>query len=247
MTGDTRSQPMTDPDIEAACEDITKGLKTHRGCSPGSAALAEELIKWVEQYAAKICPPGCLPLPAQEREINLFARITVALRGAAQPAMTLRPLTNEEAALVGNALIASGTMVGEFVPVGDAKGSPYRGPTPQQIEPILDDFLSFNGPTYPELRRRCAQRIFEMCVVMSGTPITPSDNRVSTVSSTNRLSPHNEFNPEKEYPGSYGAVTSTDRCARCGCETKGEVAWVDGKEWCHPCADSPAERGSAAT
>jgi hypothetical protein len=52
--------------------------------SPGSAALAEELIKWVEQYAAKICPPGCLPLPAQEREINLFARITVALRGVAQ-------------------------------------------------------------------------------------------------------------------------------------------------------------------
>jgi hypothetical protein len=30
---------MTDPDIEAACEDITKGLKTHRGCSPGTIEL----------------------------------------------------------------------------------------------------------------------------------------------------------------------------------------------------------------
>jgi len=32
--------------------------------------------------------------------------------------------------------------------------------------------------------------------------------------------------------------TSTDhRCHRCGCETKGEMAWVDGQIWCHPCAD----------
>jgi hypothetical protein len=37
------------------------------------------------------------------------------------------------------------------------------------------------------------------------------------------------------------AVPSADRCARCGCETKGEVAWVDGAEWCHPCADNAAE------
>jgi hypothetical protein len=36
---DQLSQPTTDPDIEAACEDITKGLKTHRGCSPGTDGL----------------------------------------------------------------------------------------------------------------------------------------------------------------------------------------------------------------
>jgi hypothetical protein len=34
-----------------------------------------------------------LPLPAQEREINLFARITVALRGAAQAAPDRGALT----------------------------------------------------------------------------------------------------------------------------------------------------------
>lgn len=33
-------------------------------------------------------------------------------------------------------------------------------------------------------------------------------------------------------------VSSThQRCAKCGCETKGEAALVDGKIWCHPCAD----------
>lgn len=36
------------------------------------------------------------------------------------------------------------------------------------------------------------------------------------------------------------SVPSADRCARCGCETKGEVAWVNGAEWCHPCADTVA-------
>jgi len=35
-----------------------------------------------------------------------------------------------------------------------------------------------------------------------------------------------------------------DRCQRCGCETKGEMAWVDGQIWCHPCADE-ATAGSA--
>lgn len=48
------------------------------------------------------------------------------------------------------------------------QASPLLIPTPQQIEPILDDFLPFDGPTYPELRRRCAQRIFDLCAVMSG-------------------------------------------------------------------------------
>jgi len=51
---------------------------------PDTAGLADELTKWVEQYALKVCPPGCLPLPAQEREINLFARIAIALRAPAQ-------------------------------------------------------------------------------------------------------------------------------------------------------------------
>ena len=36
-----------------------------------------------------------------------------------------------------------------------------------------------------------------------------------------------------------------DRCQRCGCETKGEMAWVDGQIWCHPCADE-ATAGSAS-
>jgi hypothetical protein len=32
-------------------------------------------------------------------------------------------------------------------------------------------------------------------------------------------------------------VSSTTRCANCGCETKGEAALVNGAVWCHPCAD----------
>lgn len=44
--------------------------------------LADELIAWVEQYAKKVCPDGCLPTPGQEREINLFARITRVLQGS---------------------------------------------------------------------------------------------------------------------------------------------------------------------
>jgi hypothetical protein len=27
-------------------------------------------------------------------------------------------------------------------------------------------------------------------------------------------------------------------CAKCGCKTEGEVAWVNNEEWCHPCADA---------
>lgn len=38
----------------------------------------------------------------------------------------------------------------------------------------------------------------------------------------------------------YCAVSSTDRCAKCGRETKGEAALVDGAIWCHPCADAAA-------
>ncbi len=46
-------------------------------------------------------------------------------------------------------------------------------------------------------------------------------------------------------------VSSTHRvCAKCGCETKGEEALVDGKIWCHPCADgvvvSSTQSGGAA-
>lgn len=52
--------------------------------SPESETLADEFTKWVEQYAAKVCPPGCLPTRGQEREINLFARIAIALHGHAQ-------------------------------------------------------------------------------------------------------------------------------------------------------------------
>lgn len=33
------------------------------------------------------------------------------------------------------------------------------------------------------------------------------------------------------------AIPSTERCAKCGCETKREEALVNGEIWCHPCAD----------
>jgi hypothetical protein len=53
-------------------------------------------------------------------------------------------------------------------------------PTPEQIEPILDDYLGVDCPHYEEMRRRCAQRIFDLCVVMSGAPIQ-SSNRIATL------------------------------------------------------------------
>jgi hypothetical protein len=35
------------------------------------------------------------------------------------------------------------------------------------------------------------------------------------------------------------SLPSTDQpCAKCGSETNGEAALVDGQVWCHPCADS---------
>lgn len=43
--------------------------------------LAGELMDWVERYAAKACPDGCLPTRAQEREMEMFARITRVLKG----------------------------------------------------------------------------------------------------------------------------------------------------------------------
>jgi len=42
-------------------------------------------------------------------------------------------------------------------------------------------------------------------------------------------------------PTSESDVPSEAVCANCGCETKGEVAWVHDEEWCHPCADNEAE------
>lgn len=45
-------------------------------------ALADKFIEWVERYAKKVCPEGCLPTPGQEREITLFADVTRALRQA---------------------------------------------------------------------------------------------------------------------------------------------------------------------
>lgn len=52
--------------------------------SPETETLADEFTKWVEQYALKVCPEGCLPTVGQEREINLFARVAIALRAKAQ-------------------------------------------------------------------------------------------------------------------------------------------------------------------
>lgn len=43
--------------------------------------LAQQLIKWVEEYAVRVNPPGTLPMPSQQREISMFAAIVRALRG----------------------------------------------------------------------------------------------------------------------------------------------------------------------
>lgn len=36
------------------------------------------------------------------------------------------------------------------------------------------------------------------------------------------------------------AATAIDRCAKCGCGTRGEAALVGDQTWCHPCADTAA-------
>lgn len=54
-------------------------------------------------------------------------------------------------------------------------------PTADQIEPILEDY--FAGFAL-EARKRCAQRIFDLCVVMSGLPIAKSDNRIANPGNT---------------------------------------------------------------
>lgn len=42
-------------------------------------------------------------------------------------------------------------------------------------------------------------------------------------------------------------MTDKQRCQKCGCETKGEEAWVDGQIWCHPCADEVPPRRQTET
>lgn len=46
-----------------------------------SSDLVNEFTAWVEKYAERVCPPGCLPTPGQQREINLFARVVRVLEG----------------------------------------------------------------------------------------------------------------------------------------------------------------------
>lgn len=43
--------------------------------------LADQFTAWVEAYALRVCPEGCLPTPGQEREFALFAAVVRALRG----------------------------------------------------------------------------------------------------------------------------------------------------------------------
>jgi hypothetical protein len=69
-------------------------------------------------------------------------------------------------------------------PSGFAKRPAELIPTPEQIEPILDDYLGVDSPHYEELRRRCAQRIFDLCVVMSGAPVQSSNRIASSDTST---------------------------------------------------------------
>jgi hypothetical protein len=40
-----------------------------------------------------------------------------------------------------------------------------------------------------------------------------------------------------EFAGMPGATVTKQTCNKCGRATGGEEAWVDGKIWCHPCAD----------
>lgn len=41
--------------------------------------LSDRFEAWVRRWAEKECPPGTLPLPAQERDITLFAEVQRAL------------------------------------------------------------------------------------------------------------------------------------------------------------------------
>ena len=47
--------------------------------NPSALELANQLTKWVEAYAIKVCPEGCLPTQEQHQEITLFANIVRAL------------------------------------------------------------------------------------------------------------------------------------------------------------------------
>lgn len=38
-------------------------------------------------------------------------------------------------------------------------------------------------------------------------------------------------------PPTHNSPPEERQCQKCGCATEGEEAWVDGKIWCHPCAD----------
>src|SRR4051812_40394012 len=53
-------------------------------------SVSDRFVEWVEQYARKVCPDGCLPTPGQEREISLFAEVTRVLR-AGEPLAVSRP------------------------------------------------------------------------------------------------------------------------------------------------------------
>ena len=119
------------------------------------------------------------PLECQEIE-SLRAQLATAaeeislLQARGDLAVQNRNYWQEEAELRGAQLASARLAAQSAAPVGE-----FLLPTPEQIEPILDDFLGVDCPHYEELRRRCAQRIFDLCAVMSGLPIAKSDNRVS--------------------------------------------------------------------
>jgi hypothetical protein len=100
--GDSRSQPMTDPDIEAACEDITKGLKTHRGCSPGTeeaklfaaatkidiAAAVTHLRSWMQYIDDHHRKKYADLIEAQAKLIAHLVGTRDAAQAAPEPAIT---------------------------------------------------------------------------------------------------------------------------------------------------------------
>jgi hypothetical protein len=71
--------------------------------------------------------------------------------------------------------------------VAALKRHAQRQPTPEQIEPILDDFLGVYSPHYEELRKRCAQRIVDLYAVI--LTACPPLNKKARCSACNLLEP----------------------------------------------------------
>ena len=51
-----------------------------------------------------------------------------------------------------------------------------------------------------------------------------------------------ELRKKLNKPMTTRSITRPDHhCQKCGCETKGEEAWINEQIWCHPCADKVSD------